>query len=289
MVRQEAIKTLISLFGSPLHRPGLRQFSERFKPRLVEMGTHDMHFGTKTSAVQLLTHLSSAGFLQDSDKLIALPPLLFSNDAQIRAKAGEMAAETWASEFRDPAVDDACADRAAVLEIEGEVEMKWIEAKSLARMLVELAAAADRAAGSVASVGRAPDGNEEGSAEVRNTFEDGESQLFDSLSQSLNHARDIVVKSCQVDQDTSMLEYDGDDEMLQAPRAFVELDDESKESLVDQLQLCHELASWSKSIEEHVDGCKGLLEDRVELAVKTLYEHIDIIKVWLLTQTEKNY
>ncbi|KAI9346421.1 hypothetical protein DFJ73DRAFT_837864 [Zopfochytrium polystomum] len=264
-VRLESLRTLVSLFSSPSHLAGLRQFAERFKPRLIEIATREIHGATRSTAIELMARLSEAGFIDDSDRLLILPPLVFSVDAHYRTLAGPMAAEMWTTEYKEPALEDASANAKS-----GDaVQTAWVEAKSLARMLVELASAtALKPAGPAAASGGGP--------EIEGFKDAPESILFDSLSQALSQARSSLSAVEKGSDDDIMDEEEEEVAKTQRPPdEFSELNDEMKETLLKRLQTCQEMADWCRDLEEVAEG-SDIGAARIHAAMVSLFGRIEI-------------
>ncbi|KAJ1546161.1 hypothetical protein HK405_007338, partial [Cladochytrium tenue] len=262
-VRLESLRVLLGLFGSSAHRAGLRQFAERFKPRLIEMATREIHSTSHTAAIHLMGSLSEAGFLEDADRVRILPPLLFSVDAHFRAQSGKMAAETWKSEYMEPAVEDAEASAGILGD---DIKTAWIRAKSLARMLVDLASGT--AAGATQEDPNGDHGDDHGD------------DLFASLSQSLDRARSELARKAEDDDDDDAMDQDPVDPSapIEPPSSFVELDEETKENVVRELRLSQELSSWCEDLDGPAAPGEPLGPAKITAAVSALYDHVHLLK-----------
>jgi hypothetical protein len=74
MVRSEAVKTISTLLDNELLLPGLRDFIDRFKDRLIEMALKDTHLETKIESLELSVLLCNHGLLEEE----YLPKLIYS-------------------------------------------------------------------------------------------------------------------------------------------------------------------------------------------------------------------
>lgn len=81
--RLEVIKALSKLYGNSDNIIGFRQFTERFRPRLVEMSAMDADISVRVATVDLLTSLRDVGFLEDEDVEI-VSSLIYDNEARVR-------------------------------------------------------------------------------------------------------------------------------------------------------------------------------------------------------------
>ena len=81
--RHEAVKALIKLYKDDEKQSGLRQFTERFRPRMVEMATRDHDHGVRADSVTLLELLRDAGFLEPDD-VDSIGRLIFDSELKVR-------------------------------------------------------------------------------------------------------------------------------------------------------------------------------------------------------------
>ena len=81
--RHEVVKALIKLYKDDEKQSGLRQFTERFRPRIVEMATRDHDHGVRADAVTLLELLRDAGFLEPDD-VDSIGRLIFDSELKVR-------------------------------------------------------------------------------------------------------------------------------------------------------------------------------------------------------------
>jgi cohesin complex subunit SA-1/2 len=81
--RVEVLHQLARLFNDKDKLAGLKTFTERFRPRVVEIATQDAENHVRASAVDLLDTLREAGFLEPDD-IDAVGKLIFDADAKVR-------------------------------------------------------------------------------------------------------------------------------------------------------------------------------------------------------------
>ncbi|KAF1924157.1 STAG-domain-containing protein [Didymella exigua CBS 183.55] len=81
--RVEVLHQLARLFKDKDKLAGLKTFTERFRPRVVEIATQDAENHVRASAVDLLDILREAGFLEPDD-IDSIGKLIFDADAKVR-------------------------------------------------------------------------------------------------------------------------------------------------------------------------------------------------------------
>ena len=81
--RHEVTKQLQSIYKDEARIPGLRMFTERFRPRMVEMAARDAETGVRVDALGLLEVLRSAGLLEPDD-IDTISKLIYDTDPRIR-------------------------------------------------------------------------------------------------------------------------------------------------------------------------------------------------------------
>ena len=83
LTRAEVIKSLTRIFKNKDNVSGMRNFTERFRPRLVEMATRDADSNVRAMTVELLDIVREVGFLESND-VDTIGRLLFDSDARVR-------------------------------------------------------------------------------------------------------------------------------------------------------------------------------------------------------------
>ncbi|KAF2126424.1 STAG-domain-containing protein [Dothidotthia symphoricarpi CBS 119687] len=81
--RVEVLHQLTRLFRDTDKLAGLKTFTERFRPRIVEIATRDAENNVRAAAVDLLDVLREAGFLEPDD-IDSVGKLIFDSDAKVR-------------------------------------------------------------------------------------------------------------------------------------------------------------------------------------------------------------
>ncbi|KAI5840311.1 STAG domain-containing protein [Morchella snyderi] len=81
--RLEVVKALTKLFKKKDSVAGLRHFTERFRPRLVEMATRDADAGVRAATVELLDVVREVGYLEPAD-IDTVGRLLFDAEPKVR-------------------------------------------------------------------------------------------------------------------------------------------------------------------------------------------------------------
>ncbi|PGH13269.1 hypothetical protein AJ80_06379 [Polytolypa hystricis UAMH7299] len=86
--RAVVINQLHRLFKNKDNIAGLRGFTERFRPRIVEMATRDAEPSVRAAAVELLDLVRDAGLLEPDD-IDSIGRLVFDTEARVRKAAGK--------------------------------------------------------------------------------------------------------------------------------------------------------------------------------------------------------
>ena len=81
--RHEVVKALIKLYKDKDRQSGLRTFTERFRPRMIEMASRDHDPAVRAEAVLLLDLLRDAGFLE-ADDIDSIGRLIFDSEIRVR-------------------------------------------------------------------------------------------------------------------------------------------------------------------------------------------------------------
>ncbi|KAF2995718.1 hypothetical protein E8E13_004373 [Curvularia kusanoi] len=81
--RVEVLHQMARLFTDKDKLAGLKTFTERFRPRIVEIATRDAENNVRAAAVDLLDILREAGFLEPDD-IDSVGKLIFDADAKVR-------------------------------------------------------------------------------------------------------------------------------------------------------------------------------------------------------------
>jgi len=93
-VRHEAVKSIHGLYSKKDYIVSLHPFTERFKPRLIEMATRDIDLPTRVAVIQLLRTIDDQGLLEDEQRE-QLCLLVFGTEARIRKAVGGFVDSVW--------------------------------------------------------------------------------------------------------------------------------------------------------------------------------------------------
>ncbi|KAL1589997.1 hypothetical protein WHR41_01406 [Cladosporium halotolerans] len=104
VVRGEVVKQLIRLYQMPDMIGGLKTFTERFRPRMVEIATSDSESSVRASGVELLDFLRENGLLEPDD-VDAVGRLVFDSDPKVRKTVAGFLAKSI-DEFCTSKIDD---------------------------------------------------------------------------------------------------------------------------------------------------------------------------------------
>lgn len=138
--RLEVVKALIKLFKRKNSVSGLRHFTEKFRERLVEMGTQDADSAVRTATVELLDVVREVGYLEPSD-ISTVGRLLFDGDQRVRKAVVPFFIENINDIYQEKLEDLGGED--AVIEALGDEDddhegptASWIKLKSLVEAIV---------------------------------------------------------------------------------------------------------------------------------------------------------
>ncbi|KAI9828797.1 MAG: hypothetical protein M1832_001902 [Thelocarpon impressellum] len=138
--RLEVIKQLQRLFKSKDNVGGLRTFTERFRPRLVEMAVRDADLGVRASTVELLDMIRATDLLEPDD-IDTIGRLLFDSEAKVRKTVVGFVAENI-NDLYEAKIEDLGGEEAIepVLAREGEDDfdnprLSWLKIKCLVEIL----------------------------------------------------------------------------------------------------------------------------------------------------------
>lgn len=141
--RIEVLHQLARLFKDENKLAGLKTFTERFRPRIVEMATHDAENNVRAAAVELLDILREAGFLEPDD-IDSVGKLIFDADAKVRKSVVGFFAENVNAAY-DALVEDMGGEEVlneALAPPDGDEEeyhnprLEWLKLKCLVDQLL---------------------------------------------------------------------------------------------------------------------------------------------------------
>ncbi|KAJ3085099.1 hypothetical protein HK102_000319 [Quaeritorhiza haematococci] len=263
LVRLEALSSLQRLYTNESMISGLRQFTERFKPRLIELACMEKESSVRHVGVAVITRIASTGLLEDEDR-DSLMPLIFSEDPQIRQLIGKYAAEVWLEEYAEPKRDElkarggAWSSSASSISVDSggpsarEAAEKWIDFKALAAMLVNYATLLDKQQNQ-------SDGRDKASAHDSQFSIQSQSSSSQSQSQSLGQQSEALLQELE----------DEEDDMSEEERREVAKRARERRQLVD----------WF-SAQEGIPGSFTVGYQKVRAAVWALWDGIEPMQDW---------
>ncbi|OAK93924.1 STAG-domain-containing protein [Phaeosphaeriaceae sp. SRC1lsM3a] len=141
--RVEVLHQLARLFRDEDKLPGLKTFTERFRPRIVEIATRDAENNVRATAVDLLDILREAGFLEPDD-IDSVGKLIFDNDAKVRKSVVGFFAENVNSAYEaivedmggEEALNEALAPQDEDNEEYHNPRLEWLKLKCLIEQLL---------------------------------------------------------------------------------------------------------------------------------------------------------
>ncbi|ORX93238.1 hypothetical protein K493DRAFT_338370 [Basidiobolus meristosporus CBS 931.73] len=133
--RLEAVKAMTKLYGFESLIGGLRNFTERFKPRILEMSLRESDASVRTATIALITHLSKHGMLEDEDR-DALFPLVFQNEPKVRRAVAPFINQS----LYDDVINDIIAESQSSFSSDPETketQEQWVALKTIANFLTK--------------------------------------------------------------------------------------------------------------------------------------------------------
>ncbi|CAI2165090.1 10174_t:CDS:10 [Funneliformis geosporum] len=146
IARVEAIRSLSRLYINETFISGLRNFTERFKPRLIEMALREAELSVRITTISLLTQIYKAGLLEDEDR-DELSHLIYSDLPKVRKSIAPFVKDLLDEDFISSKFtkvqaflssnDTKRKNRSASNEIVNSVRREWVTFKCLAEFLVK--------------------------------------------------------------------------------------------------------------------------------------------------------
>ncbi|KAF9463277.1 hypothetical protein BDZ94DRAFT_636599 [Collybia nuda] len=93
-VRLEAVKSLSAVYEQADYIGSLNHFTERFKPRLIEMATGDIELSVRVAVIQVLGALDGHSLLEDEERE-KLCLLVFDEEAKVRKAVSRFVKGVW--------------------------------------------------------------------------------------------------------------------------------------------------------------------------------------------------
>ncbi|MCJ1477261.1 hypothetical protein MMC13_005932 [Lambiella insularis] len=138
--RAEVVKQLAKLYKNKENVGRLRAFTERFRPRMVEMATQDAEPAIRASVVELLDMIREIGLLEPDD-IDTIGKLIFDSEPRVRKAVAGFFAENIADLFEstveelggEEALEEALGDSAE--DDYDNPRRSWLKLKCLAEVL----------------------------------------------------------------------------------------------------------------------------------------------------------
>lgn len=127
VVRHEAVKSIHGLYSKKDYIVSLHPFTERFKPRLIEMATRDIDLPTRVAVIQLLHTIDDQGLLEDEQRE-QLCLLVFGTEVRVRKAVGGFVNSVWTEAVESKLVGRRDLDKEAPraqAKILAELLIKW--------------------------------------------------------------------------------------------------------------------------------------------------------------------
>ncbi|KIV93376.1 hypothetical protein PV10_04592 [Exophiala mesophila] len=140
ITRLENVKQLKALFQNKNNVAALRGFTDRFRPRLVEIGARDADVHVRVEAIELLDRLREAELLEPDD-IETVGRLIFDNEPSVRKAVGRFFVSNVEDLYLSTVEDlDKAAYDEALPEFDSELDFSapnqsWIKLKCLGYVL----------------------------------------------------------------------------------------------------------------------------------------------------------
>lgn len=161
-VRLEAVKSLSSVYQQSEYVVSLNHFTERFKPRLIQMATSDTELAVRVAVIQVLGAIDEQSLLEE-DEREKMCLLVFDEDAKVRKAVAQFVKGVW---------DESVQERLATKSKPSEKDKERTGIKVFGNLLVKWGKALDTAAAEGQGDGDGADkeslSSGEGSSRVRN-------------------------------------------------------------------------------------------------------------------------
>jgi cohesin complex subunit SA-1/2 len=161
-VRLEAVKSLSNVYQQSEYIVSLNHFTERFKPRLIEMAIGDTELAVRVAVIQVLGAIDEQSLLEE-DEREKMCLLVFDEEAKVRKAVGRFVKGVW---------DEGVEERLTVKKKPSEKDKERTGIKVFGSLLVKWGKALDKAAADSRADGDGADkeslSSGEGSSRVRN-------------------------------------------------------------------------------------------------------------------------
>ncbi|KAI0031520.1 hypothetical protein K488DRAFT_51948 [Vararia minispora EC-137] len=135
-VRLESVRALANIYQNTEYISALQNFTERFKPRLLQMAAGDTDLGVRIAVAGVLSAIDRHGLLDDTQRE-ELCLLVFDEEARVRRAVGGFVRGVWAELVEERLVGRRASD----------AEKRRAGVKALGTLLVRLSRALDKKSG----------------------------------------------------------------------------------------------------------------------------------------------
>lgn len=136
-VRLEAVRALIGVYEQTDYIGSLNHFTERFKPRLVEMATSDTELSVRVAVIQVLESMDENSLLEDEERE-KLCLLIYDQEPKIRRAVSGFVKNMW---------DETAEERLVGRSKSSTSDKARAGVKALAMLLVKWGSVIDKAPG----------------------------------------------------------------------------------------------------------------------------------------------
>lgn len=133
-VRVQVVRSLVKLYKIQDNISGFRQFTERFRSRIVEMSVLDSDTTVRAASIELLTILRELGFLENSD-IEVICGLIFDKEARIRRAAAKFTLDHVIDESSESLNKFSAKDLKTCKSKFSTFDASWLAFKELAYVL----------------------------------------------------------------------------------------------------------------------------------------------------------
>lgn len=102
-VRLEAVRSLSSVYSQVEYTGNLMHFTERFKPRLLEMATSDIELSVRVAVIQVLAAIDTQSLLEEEERE-KLCLLVFDEEVKVRKVVGSFVKRVWSENLEERSV-----------------------------------------------------------------------------------------------------------------------------------------------------------------------------------------
>lgn len=131
--RLEVIRALTKLYGYDEYIGGLRHFTERFKPRMIEIALQDIEVNIRCAAFALLERVRQRGFLEDEDTNLIIGSI-FDDEEKVRLAVGT----TLRSVLQDRETEMIEEQLGGDITDHGDLDSSWITLKTVVSTISKL-------------------------------------------------------------------------------------------------------------------------------------------------------